>query len=205
MSCLQIHWSFPPLSSRILSSVLLNLYCIFPFHFCILQLQTFSLSSCIIFISLRTFSFCLFSWFCWLIFVFSQLTELLWKIILNSLSGSSCVLCSVAQSCLTLCNPMNCSPPGSSVRGIFQAGILEQVAISCCRGSSQPQVRTCVSRISCIERQILYYCATWEAPVLHLTLAKRSKSDLCFFGASYQGFVSFLWWCHVCLIFSWSM
>ena len=114
MSCLQIHWSFPPLSSRILSSVLLNLYCIFPFHFCILQLQTFSLSSCIIFISLRTFSFCLFSWFCWLIFVFSQLTELLWKIILNSLSGSSCVLCSVAQSCLTLCNPMNCSPPGSS-------------------------------------------------------------------------------------------
>ena len=103
MSCLQIHWYFLPLSSQILSSVLLNLYCIFPFRFRILQLQTFCLSSFIIFISLRTFSFCLFSWFCWLVSVFLQLTELQ-KIILNSLSGSSCVLCSVAQSCLTLWN-----------------------------------------------------------------------------------------------------
>ena len=34
-----------------------------------------------------------------------------------------------AQWCLTLCDPMDCSPPGSSVRGIFQAGILEWVAI----------------------------------------------------------------------------
>ena len=37
---------------------------------------------------------------------------------------------SVAQSCLTLCNPMDCSPPDSSVHGIFQASIREQVAIS---------------------------------------------------------------------------
>ena len=44
----------------------------------------------------------------------------------------------VAQSCLTLCNPMGCSPPGSSVRGIFQARILEWVAIFS-RGSSQPR------------------------------------------------------------------
>ena len=36
----------------------------------------------------------------------------------------------VAQLCLTLCNPMDCSPPGSSVHGIFQARILEWVAIS---------------------------------------------------------------------------
>ena len=41
-----------------------------------------------------------------------------------------------AQSCLTLCDPMDCSPPGSSVPGIFQAGILEWVAISYYRGSS---------------------------------------------------------------------
>ena len=41
-----------------------------------------------------------------------------------------------AQSCLTLCNPMNCSLPGSSVHGILQARILEQVAISFSRGSS---------------------------------------------------------------------
>ena len=40
------------------------------------------------------------------------------------------VLRSVAQSCLTLCDPMDCSQPGSSVHGIFQARILEWVAIS---------------------------------------------------------------------------
>ena len=44
---------------------------------------------------------------------------------------------SVVQSCPTLCNPMDCSPPGSSVHGIFQARILEWVAISSSRGSSQ--------------------------------------------------------------------
>ena len=36
-----------------------------------------------------------------------------------------CFCCSVAKSCLTLCDPMDCSPPGSSVRGIFQARVLE--------------------------------------------------------------------------------
>ena len=42
----------------------------------------------------------------------------------------------VAQSCQTLCDPTDCSPPGSSVRGILQARILEWVAISFYRGSS---------------------------------------------------------------------
>ena len=42
----------------------------------------------------------------------------------------------VTQSCLTLCNPMDCSPPGSSVHGILQARILEWVAISFSRGYS---------------------------------------------------------------------
>ena len=69
-----------------------------------------------------------------------------------------------AQSCPTLCNPMDCSPPGSSVHGILLARILESVAISYSRGSSQPRDRTCISCISCIGRQILYHCATWEAP-----------------------------------------
>ena len=45
----------------------------------------------------------------------------------------------VAQSCLTLCNPMDCSLPGSSTHGIFQARVLEWVAISFSRGSSQPR------------------------------------------------------------------
>ncbi|CAI9158477.1 unnamed protein product [Rangifer tarandus platyrhynchus] len=41
-----------------------------------------------------------------------------------------CVSCSITQSCLTLCNPRVCGPPGSSVQGIPQARILEWVAIS---------------------------------------------------------------------------
>ena len=47
-----------------------------------------------------------------------------------------CCYCLVAQSRLTLCNPMNCNPPGFSVHGILQARILEWVAISFFRGSS---------------------------------------------------------------------
>ena len=53
----------------------------------------------------------------------------------------------VIRSCLTLCDPMDCSPPGFSVHGIFQARILEWVAISYSRGSSQPRDRT---QVSCI-------------------------------------------------------
>ena len=49
------------------------------------------------------------------------------------------------QSCLTLCNPMNCSPLGSFVQGIFQARILEWVAVPFCKGSSQPKDQTCIS------------------------------------------------------------
>ena len=53
----------------------------------------------------------------------------------------------VAQSCTTLCDPMDCSLPGSSVHGIFQARILEWVAISFSRRSSQPRDQTQVSHI----------------------------------------------------------
>ena len=58
------------------------------------------------------------------------------------------VLGLVAQSCLTPCDPMDCNPPGSSVHGILQAGILEWVALPSSRGSSQPKDRTAVSRIA---------------------------------------------------------
>ena len=54
----------------------------------------------------------------------------------------------VAQSCPTLCDPVDCSPPGSSVHRILQAGILEWVAISFSRRSSQPKDWTQVSRIA---------------------------------------------------------
>ena len=67
-----------------------------------------------------------------------------------------------AQLCLTLCDPMDCSPPGSSVNGILQARILEWAAISSSRGSSWPRDWTC---ISCIGWRILYYWATEASSV----------------------------------------
>ena len=67
-----------------------------------------------------------------------------------------------AQSCLTLCDPVDCSLPDFSVHGIFQARILERVAISHSRGSSRPRDRAHVSWVSCSGRLILYHCATWE-------------------------------------------
>ena len=54
----------------------------------------------------------------------------------------------VAQSCPTLCDPMDCSLPGSSVHGIFQGRILEWAAISFCRRSSWPRDWTQVSHIA---------------------------------------------------------
>ena len=56
------------------------------------------------------------------------------------------------QSCLTLCDPMDCSPPGSSVHGILQTRILEWVAMPSSRGPSQPRDGTHVSYGSCIGR-----------------------------------------------------
>ena len=54
----------------------------------------------------------------------------------------------IAQSCPTLCDPMDYSLSDSSVHGIFQASVLEWVAISFSRGSSQPRDQTWVSRIA---------------------------------------------------------
>ena len=61
------------------------------------------------------------------------------------------------QSCPTLCDPMVCSLPASSVHGILQAGLLEWVAMPSCRGSSQPRDRTWVSRVFYIGGQVLYH------------------------------------------------
>ena len=66
----------------------------------------------------------------------------------------TCVLCLVTQLCPTLCDLMDCSPPGSSVQGILQARTLEWIAIPFSRGSSRPRDQTWVS---CIDRQILYH------------------------------------------------
>ena len=66
----------------------------------------------------------------------------------------------VAQSCLTLCNPMDCSPLGSSIHGIFQATILEWVVIFFSSRSSQPRDRT---QVSCIAGRLFTLSAPRES------------------------------------------
>ena len=80
-----------------------------------------------------------------------------------SLTLSFCAR-SVAQSCPILCSAMHCSPPGSSVHGIFQARILKSASISYSRGSSGPRGPICVSWVSCTGRWIPYQWAAKEAP-----------------------------------------
>ena len=68
----------------------------------------------------------------------------------------------VAQSCPTLCDPMDYSLPGSSLHGILQARVLEWVAISSSRGSSQPRDPT---RVSCIPGTRFNLWATRELKI----------------------------------------
>ena len=73
------------------------------------------------------------------------------------------------QSCLTLCDPMGCSPPGFSVHGILQARILEWVAGLFTRGSSQPGDQTHVSlRFSALVGRFFTTSTTWEAPYMYV-------------------------------------
>ena len=80
----------------------------------------------------------------------------------------------VAQSCPTLCDPMDCSPPGSSVHGILQARILKWVAISFSRGSSWPRDRTQVSHIS---GRCFNLWATWEALSMYAAATAKSPQS----------------------------
>ena len=68
-----------------------------------------------------------------------------------------CMHAKLLQLCLTLCDPIDCSQPGSSVHGILQARKLEWVAISYSMGVSRPRGWICVYYISCIGKQILYH------------------------------------------------
>ena len=81
--------------------------------------------------------------------------------------------CSVAKTCLTLCDPMDCSMPGSllgsSAHGISQAKILEWVVTSLSRGSLQPRDQ---AYVSCIGRWVLYHWATSEAQSVRFSAYK---------------------------------
>ena len=72
-------------------------------------------------------------------------------IIMNNSENLYTYMCSIAQSCLTLCGPMDCTLPGSSAHGIFQARISEWVAVPFSRGSSQTRYQT---QVSCIAGRV---------------------------------------------------
>ena len=76
-----------------------------------------------------------------------------------------------AKSCSTLCDPTDCSyPPGSSVHGIFQARILEWLAISYSRGSSRPRDRM-------LDARCLLHLLHWQAD--SLPLSRQGNLTLC--------------------------
>ena len=81
-----------------------------------------------------------------------------------------CVCVLVAQSCLTLCDPMDGSPPGCSVHGILQTRILEWVAMPSSRGSSQTRDQT---QVSCTADGFFTIWATSDPTLIFLRLPKK--------------------------------
>ena len=72
-------------------------------------------------------------------------------------TACACVCAKLLQSCSTLCDPMDCNPPASSVHRILQARTLEWVAMPTSGRATWPRDQTCVSCISCIGRWVLYH------------------------------------------------
>ena len=74
----------------------------------------------------------------------------------------------VVQLCPTLCDPMDYSPPGSSVHGLLQARTVEQVFVPSCRGSSLPRDRIHISYVSCMAGRFFTVSVTREAHIILL-------------------------------------
>ena len=92
-----------------------------------------------------------------------------------------CVCAKSLQSCLTLCNPMDRSPPGSSVRGILQARILEWIAIPSSRGSLRPRGWTRIS----------YIYLHWQAGSLPLVRPGKPMIPLTYLQLTMKFYASF--------------
>ena len=74
-----------------------------------------------------------------------------------------CMRAKSLQSCPSLCDPVDCSPPGSSVHGTLQATILEWVVMPCSRGSSQPRIEPTSLVSPVLAGGVFTTSATWEA------------------------------------------
>ena len=97
-----------------------------------------------------------------------------------------CMCTQLLQSCPTVCDPMDYSPPGPLSMGFLLARILEWLAMPSFRGSSWPRGRTCISHISCSTGRFFTTNATWEALYVLWVLTriarknkKTSLSDQC--------------------------
>ena len=99
------------------------------------------------------------------------LTFIQWKLI--NISGHVCA--QSLQSCPTLCDPMDCSLPGSSVHGILLARIVEWVTMPSYRGSSSSRDQTPVSCVSCIAGRFFTHWATLEAQSLDKNFKFKKK------------------------------
>ena len=114
-----------------------------------------------------------------------------------------CVCAKSLLSCLTLCDPMDLSPPGSSVNGILQARILEWVAMPSSRRSSELRDRTRVSYVSCIGRWVIYHWHHLRSPPYAVDIIKdrrtvsRLQGQLSFFSYVVNSvilrFVTYAW------------
>ena len=94
-------------------------------------------------------------------FLLSQLGSPMLKI------SHHCMPAKSLQSCPTLCESIDYSPPGSFVHGILQARIMEWVAMSSSMGSSKQRDLTRISYVSCIGRWVFFFfttCTSWKAP-----------------------------------------
>ena len=109
---------------------------------------------------------------------------LLWGRVQFPTLGSGCGVL-VAQSSPTVCDLMGCSPPVSSVQGIFQTRILERVAIPFSRGSSRPRDRT---QVSCISGRFFTIWPTKGSPLGSgswlCMIEKKKKTNPTYFHAS---------------------
>ena len=86
--------------------------------------------------------------------------------------------CLVSKLCAALLWPIVCSPPGSSTHGISQARILEWVAISFSRGTSQSRDQTHVTCVSSTGRCVLNHWATYEALGIYTCQKRKDPGDV---------------------------